>query len=92
MRNARKETRILIYPHHIRAYKEFWNDSILVIVVPCGDIFYAQKISELEASGAYDATLEFEKFENIFTRVRKEELSHFKNKALEIMKAIGYSV
>jgi len=87
MRNARKETKILIYPHFVANYKEFWNDSILAIVVPCGNIFYAQGVGELEVKGEYDATLEFEKFEDVFARVKKEDISHFKTKALQIMKA-----
>jgi len=86
MRNARKETKILIYPHFMANYKEFWNDSILV-VVPCGNIFYAQSVGELEVKGEYDATLEFEKFEDFFVRVKKEDISHFKTKALQIIKA-----
>jgi len=87
MRNAQKETKILIYPHFIANYKEFWNDSILVIVVPCGNIFYAQGVGELEVKGEYDATLEFEKFEDVFTRVKREDISHFKTKALQIIRA-----
>jgi len=87
MRNARKETKILIYPHLIANYKEFWNDSILVVVVPCGNMFYAQSVGELEVKGEYDATLEFEKFENVFTRVKREDISHFKTKALQIIRA-----
>ncbi|UCE44002.1 MAG: hypothetical protein JSV57_00430 [Candidatus Bathyarchaeota archaeon] len=90
LRNAPKETKILIYSRFIANYKEFWNDSILVIVVPCGNILYAQKVSELEAKGEYDATLEFEKFEAVFPRVKKEDLSHFKNKALDIIKASSH--
>jgi len=86
MRNARKETDILIYPHFIANYKEFWNDSLLVVVVPCGNIFYTQCVGELEVKSEYDATREFEKFEDVFTRVKKEDISHFKTKALQIMK------
>lgn len=87
MRKAKKETKILIYAKLTANYKEFWNDSILVVVVPCGNIFYAQGVGELEVKEEYDATLDFEKFEDVFTRVKKEDVSHFKTKALQIMKA-----
>src|SRR5208337_3945263 len=30
-----------IRPRQIENYKEFWNDSILVLVVPDGNVFYA---------------------------------------------------
>ena len=85
MRKAKKETKILIYARMTANYKEFWNDSFLVVVVPCGNIFYAQRIGELQVKEEYDATLDFEKFENIFSRVKKEDISYFKTKALEIM-------
>ena len=86
MRKARRETKILIYGQMIANYKEFWNDSILVIVVPCGNILYAQSMGELEIKEAYNATLDFERFEDVFRRVKAEDISHFKTKALQIMK------
>lgn len=87
MRKAKKETKILIYARMMANYKEFWNDSFLVVVVPCGNIFYAQRVGELQVKEKYDATLDFEKFENIFSRVKKEDISYFKTRALQIMKA-----
>jgi hypothetical protein len=85
MRKAKKETKILIYGRMISNYKEFWNDSILVVVVPCGDILYAQRVGELEVKEEYNAKLEFEKFQDVFVRVRPEDLSHYKTRALQIM-------
>lgn len=85
MRKAPAEENVLLYANRMANYKEFWNDSILVIVVPCGSVFYAQTVGELEVKGKYNALLDFEKFENIFTEVREEDLSHFRAKALEIM-------
>jgi len=86
MRKAREATRILIYASMMANYKEFWNDSIIIVVVPCGNIFYAQRVGDLEIKEEYDATLDFEKFEDVFTRVKKKDISHFKTKALQIMK------
>ena len=86
MRRARKETRVLIYAKRIANIKEFWSDSILVVVVPSGNVFYAQKVSELEIKETYNAIKDFEKFQNVFIRVKTEDLSHFKTKALQIMK------
>lgn len=86
MRKAPEETKILLYSHRIANYKEFWNDSILVIVIPCGDVFYAQRVGELEVKEEYNALLDFEKFQSIFTEVKDEDISHFKIKALQIMR------
>ena len=75
-----------IKPRLIENYKEFWNDSILVVVVPEGNVFYAQKISELEIRQVYYRLADFEKFQDIFTRARTEDISHYKEMALQNMK------
>jgi hypothetical protein len=75
-----------IKPRLIENYREFWNDSILVVVVPEGNVFYAQKISELEIRQVYYRLADFEKFQDIFTRVRTEDISHYKEVALQNMK------
>jgi hypothetical protein len=82
MRRAPKETRVLIYRKLVDSYKEFWNESILVVVVPCGRVFYAQKISELTPKEEYDATTEFLGIEDFFCRISEEDLEHFREKAL----------
>ena len=75
-----------IKPRQIENYKEFWNDSILVLVVPEDNVFYAQKTSELETRQVYYRIADFEKFQDIFTRVRTEDISHYKEIALQNMK------
>lgn len=76
-----------IKPRLIKNYKEFWSDSILVVVVPEDNVFYAQKISELEIRQVYYRMADFEKFQDIFTRVRIEDILHYKNIALQNMKS-----
>jgi len=86
MRRTPKKTSVKYL--RIANYREFWNDSILIVVIPEGNVFYAQKISELEIkqSEEYDGTTDFEKLEHIFKRVKTEDISHFKIEALQIMK------
>ena len=86
MRRAPKETKILIYAKRISVYKEFWDASILVVIVPCGNVFYAQRVSDLEVKESYNALRDFQKLEHIFSKVTKEDVSHFRNQALQIMK------
>ena len=83
MRSAPKETSVKYL--RITNYREFWNDSILVVLVPCGNVFYAQKVSELETKQTYNARKDFEKLEDIFTRVKAEDVSNFRERALQIM-------
>ena len=84
MRSAPKETSIKYL--RITYYREFWGDSILVVLVPCGNVFYAQKVSELEIKQTYNARKDFERFEDVFTKVKAEDVSDFRDKALQIMK------
>lgn len=84
MRSAPRETSIK-FLKRIADYKEFWNDSILVVIVPCGDVMYAQRISELEVKQIYNAITDFEKLETVFTRVKTKDISHYREKALKIM-------
>jgi len=86
MRKAPEETRIFLESKRIANYKEFWNDSILVIVIPCGDVFYAQRVGELEVKEEYNASLDFEKFKDIFTEVKDDDFLHYKAKAIQIMR------
>jgi Holliday junction resolvase len=83
MRRTPKKTSIKYL--RITNYKEFWDDSILIVVIPKGNVFYAQKIDELEIKEEYDANTDFEKIEDVFTRTQAQDVSHFKDQALHIM-------
>jgi len=86
MRTANPENKIFFDPYKISRYKEFYDDAILVLVVNTGNIFYAQKIEVLDSSkDYYDVTTEFQKFEDFFDQVQEDDLSQFRDKALEIM-------
>ena len=86
MRTANSANKIFFNSYRISRYKEFYDDTILVLVVNAGDVFYAQKIEVLDSSkDCYDVTTEFQKFEVFFDRVQEADLSQFRNKALEII-------
>ena len=85
MRRARDERSIKMSEAKMERVKEFWNDAILVLVVPCGDVFYAQRFSELEPQEKYNAETDFERFEHIFTQVDTGNLSDCRTKAIQAM-------
>jgi len=89
MRRQRNETSVSIYKgdklKRIENYKEFWNDSILILVIPSGNVFYAQKISELESKDGYNMTTDFEKIEDVFTRIEAKDMRYFQARAYRIM-------
>lgn len=77
-----------IKPKVMERLKEFWNDSILVLVVPHDNVFYAEKVSEIETQPTYYRLADFDKFQDVFTQVRTDCISHYKDIALRaILKA-----
>jgi len=89
MRRQLDETRVVIYEEYklerIEDYKEFWDDSILVLVIPFGAVFYAQKIGELETKESYNVTTDFGTVEDVFTRIEAKDMRYFIAKAYQIM-------
>ena len=87
MRRAPTEKGVILYtdPLRISCYKEFWNDAILVLAIPSGNVLYAQRLGELEIRRKYDVSIDFDRLEDIFTRVDTEDLLYFRSEALKIM-------
>lgn len=48
-------------------YRQYWQESIVVLVIPVGNYFYAQHVSKLDDSGIYRRD-RFQLFEDIFPR------------------------
>jgi hypothetical protein len=83
MRNAFSETKVFL---NIGNYKEFWEDSILLVVVPLGNVFYAQIVNELEDKEEYNLNRDFLRIEEIFTRIKSDDVLHYKEQVVQIMK------
>jgi hypothetical protein len=78
-------------PHHlslsngyIMKYQKYWNDSVMVVVVPAGSVFYAQNVNKLSLSSkepksysTFDLTSDFLPIETIFTRVTDETVQKY---------------
>jgi hypothetical protein len=72
----------------INWYKEYWGGSILTVIIPHGHWFYAQYVDKLEVNEtlkSYNLRVDFEKFENIFTKVKTDTLYRFKSSIAEKM-------
>ncbi len=82
MRNSKTP---LLEARRIARYKEFWNDSVLVLVVPFGNVFYAQRICDLECKDKYYPNTDFLKIQDVFTSVKSEDVKHYCNEALKLM-------
>lgn len=75
--------RVRINSSELENLKDFWGDSILVIVIPEG--IYAQRISELDIQqDGYQRLSDFKAFKDIFNRVKSKDISHYEEIATEI--------
>ena len=75
--------RVRIDSDKLEPLKNFWSDSILVIVTPEG--IYAQKISDLEIQqDGYQRLSDFKAFEDIFIKVKSKKIQNCKEHCKEI--------
>jgi hypothetical protein len=77
-------------PEHVRLStkglswtKTYWNDCILVVVIPAAHNFYARKINEVNIFGEYkfnryNLSKEFYKIEEEFQRILPESIHKYK--------------
>jgi hypothetical protein len=80
------EMRTRPQPSEISILKEFWNDAILVMIVPDNNVFYAQRIDEIKEPDGFCLSLDdFERLESIFTKVNGEHILHYREIALPIL-------
>jgi hypothetical protein len=71
----------------IDQYKKCWEDAIIVLIVPFGNVFYAQKIENLGIKGYYHLASDFYPIQDIFPKVDSEALSEYKKIALKMIEA-----
>ena len=89
VRNAPNENSVLLEKGNIEPYKIYWKDAVLVIVIPKGEIFYAQKISELDIEKKFfDATKDFKKIDDVFDKIQIQDLEYYKKISYRILNSL----
>ncbi len=74
----------IIKSHVIQRYKDFWNDCVLVLVVPDGNVFYAQRVSDLRTKEEYPAT-DFTEIREFFPDIDEYELLNYRNETRDLL-------
>jgi len=75
----RTSSPITIKSYVIQRYKDFWNDCILVLVVLDDNVFYAQRISDLQIKEKYDPVIDFCGIREFFQDIDEYEFQHYKD-------------
>lgn len=68
----------------VQILKQFWNDAIVVAIVPEGNIFYAQEVNKLETAYSHPLA-SFRNIQEIFTRVTEEHLLYYRKIAFQTL-------
>jgi len=74
----------------IEGYQEFWNDCILVLVVPDENTFYAQRVSALQAKEHYYPATDFSRMREFFPEVDENDLQHYKILASDLISSMKH--
>jgi hypothetical protein len=70
----------------IALLKEYWNDAVLVLVVPDDNMFYAQTIEKLENKEEFNRPIsDFGKLQEVFKKVTDDHLAHYREMTLPIL-------
>jgi len=75
----RTSSPVTIKANVIQRYKDFWNDCILVLVVLDENVFYAQRISDLQTKEKYDPVTDFCGIREFFQDIDEYEFLDYKN-------------
>lgn len=70
----------------IERYLKFWLESVIILVIPSGNYFYAQRISELKSQTSYSPQ-DFRPLEEIFPLV-KGLLEDFRKKLVRKVRTL----
>jgi hypothetical protein len=62
----------------IGTYQEYWNDAIMVLVLPFDNVFYAKEIADLGKKEQYDPKTDFRKIQEMFTRINPNDLERYR--------------
>jgi hypothetical protein len=70
----------------VERYQKYWPESIMILVLPSGECFYAQHVSKLQVKNIYTQN-DFCLFEELFP-LAKELSQEYKNKIERKVKAL----
>jgi hypothetical protein len=71
----------------IEHYRKYWEDAVIVLVLPFENVFYAQEISNLGIKGYYDPKSDFKRIQDVFPRIESSTLSEYQDVARRMIEA-----
>lgn len=69
-------------------YRKFWDDAILIMVLPFENVFYAQEMHNLGVKEQYDPRTDFKEVQDIFQRLNLDDLKNYAKIARNLIEAM----
>jgi hypothetical protein len=88
------EVKMSSYPHprlnrnQLENYKEFWDDAILVMVLPFKKVFYSKRMHDIGVKDSYDPDTDFCEIQTMFPKVNEADIKEFGSLASKLIKAM----
>jgi len=73
----------------IETYVEFWKDAVLVMVLPFGNVFYAQDMANLAIKKEYDPKTDFQMIQSMFKRISPDDIDYYGKVACDIIEVMS---
>jgi hypothetical protein len=74
----------------LEQYRAYWDDAILVMVIPFGNRFYSQRIHDLglkQDNEQYDPNSDFKKIQTMFEKIDQKDIEYYGDIAHSLIKA-----
>lgn len=72
----------------IETYKKYWEDAVLVMVLPFENVFYAQEIAKLGIKEQYDPKTDFKRIQEMFPKIASDDLRNYGTVACNLIAAM----
>jgi hypothetical protein len=72
----------------IALYQKYWNEAIILFVVPFDNVFYAQEIDKLGKKEYYDLKSDFKPIQEIFRRTESVDFEEYKRLGIHLIQAM----
>jgi hypothetical protein len=76
---------VAINSHVVKGYQDFWNECILVLVVPDENVFYAQRVSDLQLKEKYNPDTDFCEIREFFPDIDEYEFLDYRNQTRDLL-------
>ncbi len=73
---------------NIETYQTYWGNALCILVMNCGNVFYAEEFCNLKFKKFYDPEQDFKPIQVFFPYLNEEHFADWQNKAVGLIKEL----